>query len=408
MINAGLGFDVINVDDSANDNNKAGTLTSNTLRGLEMPAGVNYTNAEDFNLWLGTGTDGLYIDSTHAGTTDVFMGDGNATVNQRDDTIAIKSIGGITTVHGQRGNDFFYVNVDAAANDNFYTDFKLAAAAAANDNLFNALFQRTHANGIGAVLNLHGEGDTDQYTVNLAGQGNALINVLDNGAANNGVDTLIVNGADVVSGLANQPNDTFLLRRDFVALLNASVAGGAFDRVERVNYDENINARLIVNGLGGDDKFVVDDNSSVTTLDGGDGNDTFQIGQVFGTPRTAPAVAAADAFLTTPVVIGIIRDPNPANWVNGVAPILFDPTSFDPLFDELPTDTIDAINDGDRRTRPRSGWRWTASPTSARASRTRPRCSAARARTSSACTTTRRRCGSRARRATTSSSSARS
>ena len=73
----------------------------------------------------------------------------------------------------------------------------------------------------------------------------------------------------------------------FVALLNASAPGGAFDRVERVNYDENINARLIVNGLGGNDKFVADDNSAITTLDGGDGNDTFQIGQVFGTPRDA-------------------------------------------------------------------------------------------------------------------------
>ena len=143
VIDGGAEFDVVNVDDSANTANKAGTLTSSTLRGLEMPAGVNYSNAEDFNLWLGTGTDGLYIDSTHAGTTDVFMGDGNATVNQRDDTVAIRSIGGTTTVHGQGGNDFFYVNVDAAANDHdFYTNgSRLAAAAAANDDLFNALFQ---------------------------------------------------------------------------------------------------------------------------------------------------------------------------------------------------------------------------------------------------------------------------
>ena len=75
------------------------------------------------------------------------------------------------------------------------------------------------------MLNLHGEGDTDQYTVNLAGQGNALINVLDNGAPDDGVDTLIVNGADTVVGVSNQPNDTFLLRRDLVALLNGFVAG---------------------------------------------------------------------------------------------------------------------------------------------------------------------------------------
>jgi hypothetical protein len=215
---------------------------------------VNYSNAEDFNLWLGTGTDGLYIDSTHAGTTDVFMGDGNATVNQRDDTVAIRSIGGTTTVHGEDGNDFFYVGVQPAVNDaTFFTQFKAAAAAAANEDLFNALFPRTNVNGIGGVLNLHGEGDTDKYTVSLAGEGDALINVLDNGAPDDGVDTLIVNGSDSA--------DTFLLRRDLVALLNTVVAG-AFTHVERVNYDEGINARLVVNGQAGNDKFVVDDNSA--------------------------------------------------------------------------------------------------------------------------------------------------
>ena len=149
---------------SANTANKAGTLTSTTLRGLEMPAGLNYANTEDFNLWLGTGTDGLYIASTHFGTTDVFMGNGNSTVNQRDDTVAISSIGGITTIHGQGGNDFFYVNVEAAADDpGFDAQFRLVAAGTANDNQIDALFHRTNANGIGAVLNLHGEGNSDQY-----------------------------------------------------------------------------------------------------------------------------------------------------------------------------------------------------------------------------------------------------
>jgi Ca2+-binding RTX toxin-like protein len=343
-IDGGADSDTINIDDSGNTANKVATLTSNTLRGLDMPRGVNYSNAEDFNLWLGTGTDGLYIDSTHAGTTNVFMGDGNATVNERDDTVAIRSISGVTTVHGQGGNDSFYVGVQAA-NDNFDTQFKQAVAAAANDNQVNALFHRTNTNGIGAVLNLHGEGDSDQYTVNLAGEGDALINVFDNGAPDDGVDTLTVNGADVVSGLANNPNDTFLLRRDLVALLNDSVQGGGFTHAERVNYDENINARLIVNGLGGNDKFVVDDNSAITTLDGGDGDDTFQIGQVFGTPRTAAAgLDAADTFDTTPIIIGTIRDPNPAHWVNGVAPVLFDPTLFDPVNGVLSQATIDAIN----------------------------------------------------------------
>ena len=43
--------------------------------------------------------------------------------------------------------------------------------------------------------------------------------------------------------------------------------------VERINYDENVNSRLIVRGLGGDDYFAVDDNATLTTLDGGAGND---------------------------------------------------------------------------------------------------------------------------------------
>ena len=55
--------------------------------------------------------------------------------------------------------------------------------------------------------------------------------------------------------------------------------------MERINYDVNINGGLTVHGLGGNDYFASDDNSAITTLDGGSGNDTFQIGQVYGTPR---------------------------------------------------------------------------------------------------------------------------
>ncbi|HEX6131541.1 MAG TPA: hypothetical protein VF044_07395, partial [Actinomycetota bacterium] len=56
---------------------------------------------------------------------------------------------------------------------------------------------------------------------------------------------------------------------------------------ERINYDASINGRVIVNGLGGNDAFFVDDNSAITTLDGGLGNDHFQIGQIYGLQRDA-------------------------------------------------------------------------------------------------------------------------
>jgi uncharacterized protein (UPF0371 family) len=55
--------------------------------------------------------------------------------------------------------------------------------------------------------------------------------------------------------------------------------------VQRINYDTALNGRLSVYGLGGNDYFASDDNSAITTLDGGSGFDTFQIGQIFGNKR---------------------------------------------------------------------------------------------------------------------------
>ena len=173
----------------------------------------------------------------------------------------------------------------------------------------------------GHTLTLDGQADTDTYVVNTNGgdaiDKNYVINVLDTGAKNDGLDTLTVNGTD--------DDDTFLLRQvtnignasnfsleyaetpAFVALLHGSV-DDIFHRanaaVERINYDENINSRLTVNGGAGDDTFATDDNSSITTLDGGAGDDTFLIGQAYTNPRIAPDVAAEDAFPTTFTILG--------------------------------------------------------------------------------------------------------
>src|SRR5207244_10103402 len=84
-------------------------------------------------------------------------------------------------------------------------------------------------------------------------------------------------------------------RPAFVALLHATLAVAAPSgttllapnafQVERVNYDTAINGRLKFYGLGGNDYYAADDNSAITTLDGGAGDDTFQIGQIYGTKR---------------------------------------------------------------------------------------------------------------------------
>ena len=196
---------------------------------------------------------------------------------------------------------------------------------------------------------------------------NYVINVLDTGAPDDGADELAIHGFDNTDPLFNgyvpgtvtkrPTDDIFLLRASkcidteraygisdvtttgshgvpttcdspseqahdpaFVALLHGdgSPDGGLAgyrsrlvgDEVsadlQRVNYDAALNGRLTVFGKGGNDYFAVDDNSAITSLDGGAGNDTFQIGQIFGTKRDeeAGALLPHDVF---PVLIATTR-----------------------------------------------------------------------------------------------------
>src|SRR6185503_18421065 len=163
------------------------------------------------------------------------------------------------------------------------------------------------ANGTNGVvldtIDLDGGSKTDHYVVNVTGGGTTayLVNVHDTGAPADGADTLRIFSLNEVGTApfdwdhaqqgATDPgrSDTFLLRRNFVAYLTESGATDAAGRpifrpaVERINYDWTVNGRLLVSSGDGNDKFYVDDNSTITTLDGGRGADLFQVGQVFGT-----------------------------------------------------------------------------------------------------------------------------
>src|SRR5205823_6577781 len=132
------------------------------------------------------------------------------------------------------------------------------------------------------------------------------IEVLDTGNPANGVDTLSIYGTDA-------SNDTFLAspvsyiptehadRPAFVALLHDGSSA-----IERVNYDTAINGRLQVFGLGGNETFAIDDAVAPSTFDGGTGNDTFQLGQLFGTQRDDAhgGLAPEDVFATVPTTRG--------------------------------------------------------------------------------------------------------
>ncbi|MEE4314510.1 MAG: Calx-beta domain-containing protein [Desulfofustis sp.] len=165
------------------------------------------------------------------------------------------------------------------------------------------------------TLTLDGQADTDYYEVHTLGsQGdprNYVINVLDTGAEVDGVDQLTIFGYDSLeSGLDTDGDkypidDIFLMRAaaelpnetadrpGYVALLHGNLGeyqdvvqnNEETNEVQRINYDTGLNGRVIVEGLGGNDAFFADDTTAIMSLDGGAGDDMFQIGQIFGAQR---------------------------------------------------------------------------------------------------------------------------
>ncbi|MCG8559790.1 MAG: calcium-binding protein [Hyphomicrobiales bacterium] len=178
-------------------------------------------------------------------------------------------------------------------------------------------------------LTLDGQAGTDSYTVFTAGsealaadRGDYIVNVLDTGARDDGSDTLDIFGKD-------GDDDIFLLRRStslpgfpdadapgYVALIygtldqaTASSEDAAVrpQELARINYDSHLNGRLSVFGGGGNDYFATDDTSAIITLDGGEGDDSFQIGQIYGSARDAGAnLAAEDRFETLETTQGFL------------------------------------------------------------------------------------------------------
>jgi Ca2+-binding RTX toxin-like protein len=183
------------------------------------------------------------------------------------------------------------------------------------------------------TVNIDGGDGSNQYVVNLTGTNDNIINVHRNGDPGSGADTLTISGVPGV--------DTFLLRRNFVALLqtdpNAVQANpnnplAFLQTYERVNYDATVNV-LNVNGLETSDfvyvdnfgtvqqqlvspayaalsatshsNFYVDDNSAITVLTGADGGSTYQFGQIFGTSRVGgSSVQFGDDVATIEVALG--------------------------------------------------------------------------------------------------------
>src|SRR5262249_7142510 len=132
----------------------------------------------------------------------------------------------------------------------------------------------------------------------IGGTTASLVNVFDSGGGAG--DALTVNGTDFA--------DVYLMRAAtadtglaFVALINGPtpLTPSPGDPVERVNYNNNLEA-ITVNTGAGDDQVYVDDTRASITVNGDEGSDFFQVGQLYQSRRT-PAladVAHEDVFAT--------------------------------------------------------------------------------------------------------------
>ncbi|WP_261842146.1 LEPR-XLL domain-containing protein [Aliamphritea ceti] len=308
-ITAAGDINLSSADNSANDNitvNSGITLTSNTGAinvdsgdGLTVQSGAVLDAATNIVIQIDKGTTGnqdaegaqVNIQGTlKAAQGIVINGNGDDDQVNLTGTLQAQTI----SINTAAGNDQVLIDVQQIDGD------VTVKGGTGNDTLtVNALHSRADK------LVLDGEGGTDTYIINRTGNNaDYVIDVTDTGTEADGADTLTINGT--------AQDDTFLLRANFVAAMHDDGAGGYVNKVERVNYDRNINARLTLNGHAGKDSFFSDDNSSITTLDGGAGDDNFQIGQLFGLDRKASVgtVALGDDIETTETTLGFLSKGN--------------------------------------------------------------------------------------------------
>ena len=231
-------------------------------------------------------------------------------------------------ITGESESDIIYLSPDALAGHTRVLG-DITTAAGVEDTIIvdqlpsfaSALESQTvdmDGDSVRDSLDLDGLGGTDFYIVNNTGNEDYVINVLDSGAEDDGIDVLTINATDT--------QDLFLLRKNLAGLgsvsklnglyvatvgvtSNGADAGFASDHVERVNYDASINGRVRLNAFEGDDQIFSDDNAAVLTIDGGDGEDYFQIGQMFKSERDLFAgIAAEDVFDTVETSRGFLSN----------------------------------------------------------------------------------------------------
>ena len=152
----------------------------------------------------------------------------------------------------------------------------------------------------GSDILLDGQHDSDTYLlIYNGGKANSRIIVLDTGSSV---------GTDIFTVTGTINSDNILLRANtdgasaFVALINDN------QNAERIDYTGV--ERIVINGSFGDDHFISDDTAAEVTINGEEGNDTFQIGQIFRSARTSDLanIAIGDELATVETTRGFLSN----------------------------------------------------------------------------------------------------
>ncbi|MGY8732466.1 MAG: beta strand repeat-containing protein [Pirellulales bacterium] len=296
-----------NVVDIASDRVSGLGMGSVSQTALTISKGVHFTEFATLEVSTGAGGDDVTVNGPQADHTIVHSSGGvdNIYVNNTlgtleveggnaADTIVITGpLGGNTTVRGNAGDDHVWVN---------YED--------TDPVKFSNTIVQTFLNAVdGFEMTIEGNTGNDIYDIGLAGFGDASINVIeehDDGSSDS-------NGSMNIYG--SDANDFFLFRLGAVIAYPRALASLAQPEqasvIERVNYDSNLDSGVNVYGRDGEDMFTFDDTSSVITAFGDDGDDTFQVGQMFKSPRDAYAnLPEEDWFITTFTTRGYLSNGN--------------------------------------------------------------------------------------------------
>ncbi len=143
-----------------------------------------------------------------------------------------------------------------------------------------------------------GQGGSDQIIVNLMGESEMnYANITDSGTDKFDTDTLTIEGTEYNDRLLMRMNkeetqedgETVNGTLGFVALLpekSLTPEDVVNENIERVNFTRGIDV-VNLNGNGGDDRITIDGTAKITNVDGGAGNDSFQIGQLYNSDRVS-------------------------------------------------------------------------------------------------------------------------